>query len=79
LEQIVERDFTSAGLSPQKRSSSTRSSWMTSPTPKAKVVTRKPTALRVLEQIMEQQEHKSPELAAKQKRLLAVLAGRKGS
>jgi hypothetical protein len=53
---------------------------MTSRTQKPKLVlVSKPTALRLLEKIMEQQEHKSPELAAKQERLLAILTRRKCS
>ncbi len=36
----------------------------------------KSAALGLMEEIMEQREHVSPELAAKQKRLLAILAAR---
>ena len=38
-----------------------------------------PSALAVLVEVMKDQEKKSPELAAKQRRLLAILQRRRGS
>lgn len=43
------------------------------------VVVGKSATLTLLEQIMQQRERTSPELAAKQRRLLAILAARKTS
>ena len=52
---------------------------MTSRTQKPKlVVVGKSATLALLEEVMQQRGRTSPELAAKQKRLLAILAARKG-